>query len=289
MSDLESLLKYNEIVKKMFANEEEGFQFYNDYGFEKEFSVRRSYCEWDNGHNEMTLRKFICSRQGFCEEKQLKRAIKKWKPRNITRVGCLAKFVIARDHITGRISDEKKAEIVEMESSGIRKHEIMDIPANICGGRQGYPVQQTCAPMGRGIMRMTDHIERKKKERHHLLDEVHVLYGEQSSTEALYGSIVHDCGARGGEHINEVGKCPRSEQHDVGAGTSGGRLILVAEHPDEDWDEGVDEEGGERVLGADGERLAELHEGLELARLVAVRLQAGEDPLEVTGRGGGGR
>jgi len=112
---------------------------------------------------------------------------------------------------------------------------------------------------------MTDHIERKKKERHHLLGEVHVLYGEQSSTEALYGSIVHDCGARGGEHINEVGECPRSEQHDVGAGTSGGRLVLAAEHPDEDWDEGVDGEGGERVLGADGEHLAELHEGLELA------------------------
>ena len=69
MSDLESLLEYNEIVKKMFANEEEEFQFYNDYGFEKEFSVRRSYCEWDNGHNEMTLRKFICSHEGFCEEK----------------------------------------------------------------------------------------------------------------------------------------------------------------------------------------------------------------------------
>ena len=101
MSDLESLLEYNEIVKKLFANEEEGFQFYNNYGFEKEFSVRRSYCEWDNGHNEMTLRKFVCSRQGFREEKQLKRAIKKRKPRNITRVGCLAKFVTARDHITG--------------------------------------------------------------------------------------------------------------------------------------------------------------------------------------------
>jgi len=35
MSDLESLLEYNEIVRKMFANEEEEFQFYNNYGFEK--------------------------------------------------------------------------------------------------------------------------------------------------------------------------------------------------------------------------------------------------------------
>jgi len=96
MLDLESLLEYSEIVRKMFANEE-GFQFYNNYGFEKGFSVGRSYCDWDNGHNEMTLRKFVCSRQGFREEKQPKRAIKKRKPRNITHIGCLAKFVIARD------------------------------------------------------------------------------------------------------------------------------------------------------------------------------------------------
>ena len=87
MSDLESLLEYNEIVKKLFANE--GFQFYNNYGFEKGFSVRRSYCECDNGHNEMTLRKFVCSRQGFRKEKQLKKAIKKRKPRNITLLDAL--------------------------------------------------------------------------------------------------------------------------------------------------------------------------------------------------------
>ena len=31
MADLESLLEYNEIVRKMFANEYEGFQFYNTY------------------------------------------------------------------------------------------------------------------------------------------------------------------------------------------------------------------------------------------------------------------
>ena len=31
MADLESLLEYNEIVRKMFANEDEGFQFYNTH------------------------------------------------------------------------------------------------------------------------------------------------------------------------------------------------------------------------------------------------------------------
>jgi zinc finger SWIM domain-containing protein 3 len=73
MSGVESLLEYDEIVRKMFGNEEEGFQFYNNYAKEKGFSVRRSYCEWDNGYNEMTLRKFVCSREGFREENELKR------------------------------------------------------------------------------------------------------------------------------------------------------------------------------------------------------------------------
>ena len=64
--------------------------------------MRKSYCEWGNSNNERTLRKFVCSCEGFHEEKELKREIKKRKPWNITRVGCLAKFVIARDQITGQ-------------------------------------------------------------------------------------------------------------------------------------------------------------------------------------------
>jgi hypothetical protein len=46
----------NEIFREMFANEEDGFQFYNNNSFENRFSVRRSYREWGSGHNEMTLR-----------------------------------------------------------------------------------------------------------------------------------------------------------------------------------------------------------------------------------------
>ena len=58
MTDLD-----NEIVRKMFASEEEGFQFYNAYGLDKGFSVRRSYVEWDAGHNEWTLRVCLQSRR----------------------------------------------------------------------------------------------------------------------------------------------------------------------------------------------------------------------------------
>ena len=112
--------------------------------------MRRSYAEWDAGHNELTLRKFVCSREGFHEEKHMNMENKQWRPRGITRVGCRAKFVIAREMNTGqwyvkdfiddhnhplvpedlscllhshrRISDERKADILEMEISGIRKY-----------------------------------------------------------------------------------------------------------------------------------------------------------------------
>ena len=100
MSGLDSMLEYNEIVRKKFGSETEGYLFYNKYTKGKGFSVRKSYCEWGNGHNERTIRKFVCSCEGFHEEKELKREIKKRKPRNITRVGCPTKFVIAWDQNT---------------------------------------------------------------------------------------------------------------------------------------------------------------------------------------------
>ena len=78
--DLEPLLEYNQIVRKMFASEDEGFQFYNAYGLRKAFSVRRSYVEWDASHNELTLRKFVCSHEGFREAKQMNREDKQRRP-----------------------------------------------------------------------------------------------------------------------------------------------------------------------------------------------------------------
>ena len=87
---------------------------------------------------------------------------KQWRPRGITRVGWRAKFVIAEERNTGqwyvkdfidehnhplaladlacllrshrRISDEQKADIVEMDLSRIRKHQIMEIMEMQYGG-----------------------------------------------------------------------------------------------------------------------------------------------------------
>ena len=148
MADLENLMEYNEIISKMFADEDEGYLFYNAYALSKGFSVRKSYVEWNSEHTELTLRRYVCSRQGNREEKYVKKEIKKRRPQDITRVGCPVKLVIALDRSIGqwyvknfidehnyplapadlscllrshrKISDAQKAGIVELGVAGIR-------------------------------------------------------------------------------------------------------------------------------------------------------------------------
>ena len=117
--------------------------------------MRKSYVEWNSDHTEITLWRYVCSRQGYREEKYVKKEIKKRRPRDITRVGCPAKLVIALDRNSGQwyvknfidehnhplapadlgcllrshrsISDAQKAKIVELGVAGIRKHQIFEI------------------------------------------------------------------------------------------------------------------------------------------------------------------
>ncbi|WVZ71780.1 hypothetical protein U9M48_020321 [Paspalum notatum var. saurae] len=157
----ESLSEYYDIVSKVFGCEAEGFRFYNKYALEKGFSVRKTYVEWDKSNQEICLRKLVCSREGFREAKYMNREDRKRRPRDVSRVGCKAKMVIAQDNESGhwyvkdfiehnhplapkdlscllrshrRISDEQKADIVEMKIAGIRKHQIMDIMEMQYGG-----------------------------------------------------------------------------------------------------------------------------------------------------------
>jgi zinc finger SWIM domain-containing protein 3 len=158
----EALLNYHQIVSKTFRSEEEGYGFYNSYALDRGFTVRRCYVERDTTTKEICVRKFVCGRQGFREAKHMNKAIKKRKPRNLSRCGCLAKIVIKLNKDTGQwyvkdfidehnhplaspdlacllrshrlISNEQKADIIEMEIAGIRKHQIMNILETQYGG-----------------------------------------------------------------------------------------------------------------------------------------------------------
>jgi zinc finger SWIM domain-containing protein 3 len=96
-------LEYNDIVRMVFDDEKQAYQFFNNYTFGIGFSIRKDYCEWDNGHNGRTLPlpHFVYSCEGLREAKHLMRENKKRKPQNITRFGCPARLVIARDQDTG--------------------------------------------------------------------------------------------------------------------------------------------------------------------------------------------
>ena len=98
----DSMDEYLDIVNKAFASEDDGFKFYNRYALEKGFSVRKSYVEWDEDNAEIILRKLVCSREGSREAKHVKSEGRKRRPRNLTRVGCQAKLVIARIKETGQ-------------------------------------------------------------------------------------------------------------------------------------------------------------------------------------------
>ncbi|KAI5008518.1 hypothetical protein ZWY2020_009566 [Hordeum vulgare] len=92
------------IASKMFDSEAEGYEFYNKYALVKGFSVRKSYAEGGGSNNYVILRKMVCSRQGFYEEKHMKRKIedRKRRPHSLIRVGCNTKLVIARQDETCR-------------------------------------------------------------------------------------------------------------------------------------------------------------------------------------------
>ena len=73
-------------VKQMPQNTEAemsvlGVCFLNKYALEKGFSVRKSYVEWDGSNKYIILRKIVCSRQGFREEKHMKRKMEDRKRR----------------------------------------------------------------------------------------------------------------------------------------------------------------------------------------------------------------
>ncbi|KAM0903859.1 hypothetical protein ACQ4PT_018392 [Festuca glaucescens] len=57
----ESTDEYLDIVRMMFASEDDGFEFYNSYALEKGLSVRKSYVEWDEANQEIILSKLVCN------------------------------------------------------------------------------------------------------------------------------------------------------------------------------------------------------------------------------------
>ena len=58
---LEEIQEYNYVANQTFNTEEEFFEFYNGYAFEKGFSVRKDRVRYKPSTKEVTWRRFVCS------------------------------------------------------------------------------------------------------------------------------------------------------------------------------------------------------------------------------------
>jgi zinc finger SWIM domain-containing protein 3 len=89
---LEQLNEYKSIAGHTFLREEDLYDFYNDYAFDKGFSVRKDRVRYKTGTKEVIWRRFICSCEGYRLKKYFERTDKKRKSRALSRCGCTARL-----------------------------------------------------------------------------------------------------------------------------------------------------------------------------------------------------
>ena len=80
-------LTANDVMELEFRNPLAAYHFYNEYSRCNGFSVRRSKTV-KNSKGESVRYTFVCSRQGFRDEKWLKKHDRKRKHKAVTRCGC---------------------------------------------------------------------------------------------------------------------------------------------------------------------------------------------------------
>jgi hypothetical protein len=79
--DTEATKEYIMMVNQIFGSEKQGYEHYNRYVKEKEFSVRLDEKEYVAGTKEAKGRRFVCSREGTVflpEQKRVSLADSLW-------------------------------------------------------------------------------------------------------------------------------------------------------------------------------------------------------------------
>ncbi|XP_020080142.1 protein FAR1-RELATED SEQUENCE 5-like [Ananas comosus] len=159
---IESLTEYENIIKKTFLSENDGYVFFNKYAKEKGFSIRKDCLKHDVESGVIFYRRFVCSRAGLRNLIHMNRINRKRKERPLTRCECPVQFSIQFDATTNRwfvhnfvdehnhdfagpdevpflrshrtINDVQKSDIVSLEIAGLRKHQIMNVLEHHHGG-----------------------------------------------------------------------------------------------------------------------------------------------------------
>ena len=92
---IDSLRPFLERLSKDFETQEAAEIAYHQYARSVGFGVRRHNKRW-NVNGKLTGRKWVCSRQGWRQQKYLRKAVNIREPRPLTRTGCKAEFRISK-------------------------------------------------------------------------------------------------------------------------------------------------------------------------------------------------
>ncbi|KAK0577377.1 hypothetical protein LWI29_032203 [Acer saccharum] len=86
-------LQPSDVIGKEFASVEDAEAFYKNYSLFVGFSIRKDEMRRDR-HDMITIRRWVCSKQGYREQKWLDKTENKREPRGQTREGCRAAMKI---------------------------------------------------------------------------------------------------------------------------------------------------------------------------------------------------
>ncbi|RYQ88532.1 hypothetical protein Ahy_B09g095663 isoform H [Arachis hypogaea] len=100
-----SSLTAKDVLTTEFTSLQAAYDYYNEFGRIKGFSVRRSKVgrrTKQGAESEIIWQIFMCSREGERDGKHMQRKDRKKDPRPITRCGCEARIKVHADDASGR-------------------------------------------------------------------------------------------------------------------------------------------------------------------------------------------
>ena len=146
-------LQPGDVIGKEFAAVQDAEAFYKNYALFVGFSIRKDEMRRDR-HGMITIRRWVCSKQGYREQKWIDNPDKKREPRGQTREGCRAALKIkierhsmmwvVREFVTEHthqlsppqhsqflrshrtVHDSEIAQLQSWRSVGVRTSQVMD-------------------------------------------------------------------------------------------------------------------------------------------------------------------
>ncbi|TXG64112.1 hypothetical protein EZV62_011106 [Acer yangbiense] len=158
LSELDDLAKLtslqpSDVIGNEFASVQDAEAFYKNYSLFVGFSIRKDEMRRDR-YGMITIRRWVCSKQGYREQKYMDKIDKKREPRGQTREGCRAamkikieqnsmiwvvsEFVIEQNHNLSppnhiqflrshcSVKDSEIAQLQSLRTVGVKTAQVMD-------------------------------------------------------------------------------------------------------------------------------------------------------------------